>query len=295
MRCHPRLECVCRYTMFAVAQRRDSRGGEFPQDHTVTLYGRLPGGRPMHIQLEIDFTSASTGNAVHILAARELIRDLEEGTSFLHTPYPMCYAPSLELVLDTDCASLVVAFCNDPAQSWPPVPDPALVNAEIERVGVQFGVASSQTSFVAVEERSETMKILEAPQRREVSAVGQPKAADPRPATGLPSPGPSKVVESRASAHPAAHHPGRGGARQAKKQLAPAPAPPSSMMMMMALPQAAAAELCDEGESDELRTSVWSPFAAAPARLTISASPRSFPSFSPPANPSCSRRPTSPC
>jgi len=61
-----------------------------------------------------------SGNLLHTLAARKLIQDLEEGTSYLH----------------------------------PAPPSDAGVKAAIVSLGTTFGLASRYTSFLAIEERS---------------------------------------------------------------------------------------------------------------------------------------------
>ena len=127
----------------------------------------------MAIELELDFKEAVIGNTVHVLAARELIRDLEEGTSHLHVPYPACYTPGLQTHLDANTTSIVMGYLQDEKQVWPAVPNPEVVKQEIERVGVEFQVASSQTSFVAVEERDESEKVREAETRVVPSLASQ--------------------------------------------------------------------------------------------------------------------------
>jgi uncharacterized protein YegL len=64
------------------------------------------------------------GNTLHTLAARELIRDLEEGRSFMH---------------------------KAPGRA---APSEAAVRAEIIRLATTYGLASKHTSFVAVEENT---------------------------------------------------------------------------------------------------------------------------------------------
>ena len=93
-------------------------------------------GTPARLRLydasgEIDFAvsletlQAVEGETVHALAARALIRDLEEGSSYMHA---------------TAAGS-------------------AAISAEIVRLGTAFGLASTKTSFVAVEHRSDAERM----------------------------------------------------------------------------------------------------------------------------------------
>ncbi len=63
------------------------------------------------------------GSMIHTLAARALIRDLQDGTSFMH------------------------------AQAWYP-PQPSAVRAEIVRLGLLYNLVSKHTSFVATQSAS---------------------------------------------------------------------------------------------------------------------------------------------
>lgn len=85
----------------------------------ITLTADSPDG-PLDVTLPIERT---TGAVIHRLAARALIRDLEEGSSHLH---------------DSSIR-----------------PDESKVKSEIVSLGLKFNLASKHTSFVAIEDRSE--------------------------------------------------------------------------------------------------------------------------------------------
>lgn len=107
-----------------------------PQAGRVTLRGVGPSG-PVEFTLELDPRSASHERVLVSLAARALIRDLEEGQSAQHDRH----------------GSLQARGTHE------------LVKAEIVRLGMRYGLASRETSFVAVEERAEPLP-LEAQLRR---------------------------------------------------------------------------------------------------------------------------------
>jgi uncharacterized protein YegL len=86
----------------------------------ITLTAESPDG-PLDVILPIERT---TGLTIHRLAARALIRDLEEGSSHLH------YGSSIR-----------------PAEE--------VVKKEIVELGVKFNLSSKHTSFVAIDDRSE--------------------------------------------------------------------------------------------------------------------------------------------
>jgi hypothetical protein len=96
----------------------DARAGK------VKLTGRGPHGF-FEAMVFIDPEFAHAGDVLATLAARTLIRDLEEGTSALHKKK----------------GSLLKGRIEDRVQ------------AEIVRLGVAYGLCSRETSFVAVEKR----------------------------------------------------------------------------------------------------------------------------------------------
>ncbi|MBK8596749.1 MAG: VWA domain-containing protein [Holophagales bacterium] len=90
----------------------------------VVLRGKGPGG-DLAVGLRLETAGAPEGKLLATLAARTLIRDLEEGASPLHTRR----------------GSLQGRVTRD------------TVKEEIVRLGVTYGLASRETSYVAVEER----------------------------------------------------------------------------------------------------------------------------------------------
>lgn len=90
----------------------------------VVLRAKGPGG-DVAVPLRLETAGAPAGTLLATLAARTLIRDLEEGTSPLHTRR----------------GSLQGRATRD------------TVKEEIVRLGVTYGLASRETSYVAVEER----------------------------------------------------------------------------------------------------------------------------------------------
>ncbi|MCG3192423.1 MAG: hypothetical protein DIJKHBIC_01670 [Thermoanaerobaculia bacterium] len=97
----------------------------------VTLRGRRPSGR-FELPVEIVNAPRIEGNLVSILAARRLIRDLEEGSSALHDRRGSLQA--------REGASEELE---------------ARVKDEIIRLSKKYGVTSKETSFVAVERRAD--------------------------------------------------------------------------------------------------------------------------------------------
>ena len=93
------------------------KGSPLPQ--TVTITASTPEG-PLELQLPVP-VEAVRGRVAHRLYARALVRDLEEGTSFLHPPHG-------------------------------PAPPAAEVHDTIVAVSTKWGVLSSRTAFVAVEQ-----------------------------------------------------------------------------------------------------------------------------------------------
>ncbi len=90
----------------------------------VTLRAKAPGGE-LVVPMRLETKGAPEGKLLATLAARTLIRDLEEGASPLHTTR----------------GSLQRRTTRDK------------VKEEIVRLGVTYGLASRETSYVAVEER----------------------------------------------------------------------------------------------------------------------------------------------
>lgn len=84
--------------------------------------------------LPADFKSPATGTVVHSLVAREAIRDLEEGASYLHFQHASA----------------------------------AAIKGEIIRLGLAYNLASTHTSFLAIEKRTKTPSPVKQPKRVDV-------------------------------------------------------------------------------------------------------------------------------
>lgn len=91
---------------------------------TLLLRGQTNEGP---IEISVDVEETTPGSLIHTLAARKMIAELQEGTSYLHI--------------------------NDLGDDL--APSKNTVRAEIIAMGTQFSVASSHTSFVAVDQRSD--------------------------------------------------------------------------------------------------------------------------------------------
>lgn len=119
-----------------------------------SLSGQLPSGQSIKFALPADLRSAARGKVIHSLVAREAIRDLEEGASYLHYRSPK----------STD----------------------AQIKTEIIRLGLSYNMASSHTSFLAIEERGEEKQaqtLSKKPKRVDVpqyQSVGRTGAAPSR-------------------------------------------------------------------------------------------------------------------
>lgn len=97
---------------------------------TCQLTGSLADGQQVVFPLPIDVGAASQGTIVHTLVAREAIRDLQEGASYLH-------------------------LATDATQAGSASDLQARVKAEIMSLGLSYNLASEHTSFLAIEERAD--------------------------------------------------------------------------------------------------------------------------------------------
>eukprot|EP00294_Goniomonas_avonlea_P013028 CAMPEP_0114548258 /NCGR_PEP_ID=MMETSP0114-20121206/4886_1 /TAXON_ID=31324 /ORGANISM="Goniomonas sp, Strain m" /LENGTH=678 /DNA_ID=CAMNT_0001732837 /DNA_START=15 /DNA_END=2048 /DNA_ORIENTATION=- len=102
-----------RFTAFALL------APDAPLPREVTVTAQSPDG-PLVVTLPVEAAEVYHGDVVHRLAARTLIRDLEEGASHLH-------------------------------RAGARMPTDSEVKAEVVRLGVAFNLASKHTSFVAVD------------------------------------------------------------------------------------------------------------------------------------------------
>lgn len=120
----------------------------------VTLAARSPKG-PVSFTLRVDPETAGRGSLIATLAARAMIRDLEEGSSPLH----------------------------DRRGSLQDRGRPDRVKEEIVRLGTSYSLVSSHTSFVAVEKRERPVQ-GETQLRRVPIALTSGWGGGPQPATG---------------------------------------------------------------------------------------------------------------
>jgi hypothetical protein len=100
-----------------------------PLPTSVFLRGTTPSGHPLELEIPVTKIPENESDAtIHQLAARKLLQDLEEGTSFLHGGEGEGYGGRRE----------------------------EYVKREGVRLGVGYGLASRWTSFVAVQKKSST-------------------------------------------------------------------------------------------------------------------------------------------
>ena len=109
------------------------------------------------LELEIPITKLETvGRTVHVLAARALIRDLENSTSHLHyrfTPVPASERSRASGIYGW-WRRAVGGAGQDKASAWnlePVTPPAGAVKREMVELGVRYQLVSPETSFVAVE------------------------------------------------------------------------------------------------------------------------------------------------
>eukprot|EP00898_Chlorokybus_atmophyticus_P002678 jgi/Chlat1/3410/Chrsp23S03738 len=122
----------------------------------VTITAQTPNDGPLVVTLPAEPNNTYRGNIVHRMAARALIRDFEEGSSHLHQD--VLFKPS-----ESD------------------------LKREIVDIAVRFGLASSETAFIAVEERADGEKVALPMQARPVPVY--PPASQARflsASTGFP-------------------------------------------------------------------------------------------------------------
>lgn len=100
---------------------------------TVTLKAMGPSGA-VTFSLPLDLSGASEGTLISTLAARTLIRDLEEGSSPLHTRR---------------------GSLQGRARPEASVTPEKQLKAELVALGTKYGLVSKETSYVAVEERKD--------------------------------------------------------------------------------------------------------------------------------------------
>jgi hypothetical protein len=93
----------------------------------VWLRGTTPEGDELELEIAVQRLSAP-GKTIHQLAARKILQELKDGTSYVHSAIDKERQPAL-------------------LTEW--------VKKEGVRVGLKYGIAGHWTSFVAVERREE--------------------------------------------------------------------------------------------------------------------------------------------
>ncbi|KAL2614045.1 hypothetical protein R1flu_025737 [Riccia fluitans] len=136
------LNRTCVYTLLS---------GSASSPHSVILRGTTTSG--LNLELEIPVKDVGEGATVHQLAARKLLKELEEGGSYLHSG----------------------KFGADPKEEgkfmdW--------VEREAVRVGTTYGIAGKWTSFVAVENVAGLEQQI---QQREFDGAEVPEAGSVSP------------------------------------------------------------------------------------------------------------------
>lgn len=97
--------------------------GQKPRE-TIFLEGQSDDGP---LEIEVNLEEAAQGKLIHTLAARKMISEMEEGTSYLQQDD---FGNKLEISPDS-------------------------IKSEIVTMGLQFSLASTHTSFIAVDKRSD--------------------------------------------------------------------------------------------------------------------------------------------
>ena len=155
---------------------------EFGVPARVELKGSSDAG-PLSFDISLESLPVIQGNTIHSLAARALIRDLEEGTSFMHT------------MARGDAA----------------------ISAEIVRLGKAFQLASTKTSFIGVEKRTngdeggEEVMLAPPPPPAPTTVLSRPTGGMRK--KKMAKKGRSRLAMSRSSARGGGGGGGRGGRR----------------------------------------------------------------------------------
>ncbi|KAK7055093.1 von Willebrand factor type A domain-containing protein [Favolaschia claudopus] len=141
------------------------KGRNVPQ--TVTLRGSTPDGAQIELPISVTLShlqnEARAPTAIHALAARKIIQDLEDGKHDLRAT-----------LSDPDDKGLLTRT----------------VKASIVRLGVTYSISSKHTSFVAVDETTE------------VTPFASERVEPHRPPLGLPPPPPRAAIPAPAPPPP---------------------------------------------------------------------------------------------
>ncbi|KXS19298.1 hypothetical protein M427DRAFT_53241 [Gonapodya prolifera JEL478] len=175
----PPLYAGSRYISFAILD------GRLADPTSVTISGVGPDG-PMEVQIPIGAAGEQGKTILHTMAARKLVQDMEESTSWMH-------------VEGADVGE-------------------ARVRTEVVRLGKAYGVASKFTSYVAVQILSGLEKAVGKPQR--IVVPSRPEPQSPMLSGGLPRPMAAPMVITRSASRPTSSTSrGRGGAYRPAMQM----------------------------------------------------------------------------
>ena len=119
--------------------------GDAPAPSCVWLRGTTPSGDELELEIPVQALAAS-GETIHQLAARKMLQELEEGTGYIHSGK---YGIDKEKNPGT--------FDN-----W--------VDREGIRLGVEYGLASKWTSFVAVQKQRKEKEVVKEEEKRETES-----------------------------------------------------------------------------------------------------------------------------
>jgi hypothetical protein len=113
-----------------------------PPPTKVWLRGTTPSGDLLELEIPVQHSGSGAGDkTIHQLTARKVLGELKDGTSYLHNKYKSATGGRREGGLEE------------------------LVKREGVRVGLEYGVASEWTSFVAVVKREEDLQQQQEPER----------------------------------------------------------------------------------------------------------------------------------
>jgi len=105
-----------------------------PPPTTVWLRGTTPSGDLLELEIPVQHSGRAGEKTIHQLAARKVLGELKDGTSYLHNRYKSIAGDMRERAFEE------------------------LVKREGVRVGLEYGIASKWTSFVAVVKREDDVQ-----------------------------------------------------------------------------------------------------------------------------------------
>jgi hypothetical protein len=121
-----------------------------PPPTKVWLRGTTPSGDLLELEIPVQHSGSGAGDkTIHQLAARKVLGELKDGTSYLHNKYKSITGDIRERGFEE------------------------LVKREGVRVGLKYGVASEWTSFVAVVKREEDVQQQQEREREGAEGGGE--------------------------------------------------------------------------------------------------------------------------